>query len=239
MSRRRWIADRVEGDRAYLLGENAAHLVRVLRVKIGEEFEVVADGVLRLGTVVLGTDVKVEFRLGPQIPSAALPQVLVYLSIFKFDRMEWAIEKLTELGVAAITPLIAERSGRHLIKAAATRVTRWRKIAHEAAQQSRRVAPPEIGDPVLINKALSAAHGSHIVLSEAEQSVSLRTALASSHQPVVLAFGPEGGWTTEEIKYFADAGWKSASLGHTILRAETAAIAAVAVVMAELSDKKQ
>jgi 16S rRNA (uracil1498-N3)-methyltransferase len=232
MTRRRWIADRVEHDRAYLLGQNAAHLVRVLRVRVGEEFDVVAEGTLRLGKVLRATDDRVEFQLGAEIASAALPHVAVFISIFKFERLEWALEKLTELGVTAITPVIAQRSGQHLVKAATTRVTRWRKIVHEAAQQSRRIAPPDVAEPVPLNKILSATHGAHIVLSEAEQGVSLKAVLADARAPVALAFGPEGGWTEQELQFFMDAGWKSASLGQTILRAETAAIAAVAVAMA-------
>lgn len=235
MSRRRWIADRVEGDRAYLLDHNAAHLFRVLRVKLGEQFEVVADGVLRLGTVMFAAEHQVELQLGNEIASAALPAIHVYLSIFKFDRLEWALEKLTELGTAGITPVIARRSGSHLVKAAPTRVARWRKIAHEAAQQSRRVAPPEIAEPVPLKEIISAAEGKRIVLSEAEGSVSLKGALAGCQPPIALASGPEGGWSAEEIKLFADAGWKSASLGHTILRAETAPIAALAITMALLT----
>src|SRR5262249_38676696 len=121
MTRRRWIADRVEGDRAYLLEHNANHLFRVLRVKAGQEFEVVAGGVLRLGTVVFASESQVEFHLGPAIESATLPEVTVFLSIFKFDRMEWALEKLAELGVARVVPVIALRSGHHLVKAAPTR----------------------------------------------------------------------------------------------------------------------
>ncbi|HLW52975.1 MAG TPA: RsmE family RNA methyltransferase [Candidatus Angelobacter sp.] len=235
MTRRRWIADRVAGDRAYLIDQNAAHLVRVLRVKVGEQFEVVADGALRLGTVVLATDREVQFELGPEVASAAPTHVDVYLAIFKFDRLEWALEKLTELGVARITPIIAQRSAQHLVKAAPGRLARWRKIVHESAQQSRRAVPPEIVEPAPLRKIVSVVQGSRIVLSEAEQAVSLKAALANCRPPLALAFGPEGGWTPEEIKLFVDPGWKSASLGHTILRAETAAIAAVAVVMAELS----
>ncbi len=234
MTRRRWIADRVEGDRAYLLDHNAAHLFRVLRVKTGQEFEVVADGVLRLGTVVFASEDKVEFHLSEEIVSPVLPEVAAYLSLFKFDHLEWALEKLTELGVARIVPLIAQRSGHHLIKAAPTRLPRWRKIVHEAAQQSRRIAPPEIAEPVALKQIVAAAQGSRIVLSETEESISLKSALAACSPPLSLAFGPEGGWTAEEIQMFRNAGWKSASLGNTILRAETAAIAAVAVVMAEL-----
>jgi 16S rRNA (uracil1498-N3)-methyltransferase len=238
MTRRRWIADRVEGDRAFLLDQNADHLFRVLRAKAGQQFEVAAEGVLRLGTVVSAATDCVEFHLGATVESSALPEVSVYLSIFKFDRMEWALEKLTELGVARVVPIVAQRTGAHLAKAATTRLERWRKIVREASQQSRRVAPPEIAAPIALKKSIAEEKGSRIVLSEAEESVSLKTALAGVRPPLALAFGPEGGWTEEELALLAGSGWRSVSLGHTILRAETAAIAAVAVAMAELEENR-
>jgi 16S rRNA (uracil1498-N3)-methyltransferase len=235
MTRRRWIADRVEGDRAFLLGPNANHLFRVLRVKIGQEFDVAADGVLRLAKVVFASHDQVEFELGAEVESAALPQITVYVSIFKFDRFEWALEKLTELGVSHVVPMIAQRTEEHLAKAAAKRVERWRKIAREASQQARRIAPPEIADPLALKKAIEKAQGGRIVLSEAEEHVSLKTVLNDCAFPIAMAFGPEGGWSDAELELFHAAGWKPASLGHTILRAETASIAAVAVAMAELT----
>jgi 16S rRNA (uracil1498-N3)-methyltransferase len=205
-----------------------------LRVKVGQEFDVAADGVLRLAKVVSATHEQVELLLGDEVESAALPHVTVYLSIFKFDRMEWALEKLTELGVDRIVPMIAQRTEEHMAKAAAKRVERWRKIAREASQQARRVAPPEIAEPVLLKNAIGGHQGCGIVLSESENQISLKTALLGRRPPVALAFGPEGGWAESELALFNAAGWKPASLGHTILRAETAAIAAIAVAMAEL-----
>jgi len=234
MTRRRWIADRVEGDRAFLLGSNANHLFRVLRVKVGQEFDVAANGVLRFAKVVFASHDQVEFELGAEVESAALPQITVYISIFKFDRLEWALEKLTELGVSHVIPMIAQRTEEHLAKAAAKRVERWRKIAREASQQARRIAPPEIAEAVALKKAITEAQGNRIMLSEAEEHVLLKSALSDSKPPLALAFGPEGGWSEAELELFNASGWKAASLGHTILRAETASIAAVAVAMAEL-----
>ena len=234
MTRRRWIADRVEGDRAFLLGPNANHLFRVLRVKIGQEFDVAANGVLRSAKVVFASHDQVEFELGAEVESAALPQVTVYLSIFKFDRLEWALEKLTELGVSHVVPMIAQRTEEHLAKAAPKRVERWRKIVREASQQARRIAPPEIADPLALKIAIEKEQGSRIVLSESEEQLSLKSVLSGCKPPLALAFGPEGGWSEAELALFKAAGWESASLGHTILRAETAAIAAVAVAMAEM-----
>jgi 16S rRNA (uracil1498-N3)-methyltransferase len=233
MTRRRWIAERVEGNRAWLLGPNANHLFRVLRVKVGQEFDVAADGVLRSAKVVFASHDQVEFELGAEVESAALPHVTVYLSIFKFDRFEWALEKLTELGVGRIVPMIAQRTEEHLAKAAAKRVERWRKIAREASQQARRVAPPEIAEPMALKNAIANVEGGRIVLSEVEEKDSLKRVLADCAPPLSLAFGPEGGWSEAELALFDGSGWKPASLGHTILRAETAAIAALAVAMAE------
>jgi 16S rRNA (uracil1498-N3)-methyltransferase len=234
MTRRRWIADRVEGDHAYLLGQNAHHLFRVLRAEPGQQFDIAANGVLRLGTIMHATAHEVEFHLGEEVTSESLPEVAVYLSIFKFDRMEWAIEKLTELGVARIIPVIAARSAQHLAKAAEARVERWRKIAREAAQQARRIAPPEMAEPLGVDAVAKTFTNGGIILSEVEEAVSLKAALQGCRPPLSLAFGPEGGWTADELEMFHAARWKSASLGQTILRAETAAIAAVAVVMSQL-----
>jgi 16S rRNA (uracil1498-N3)-methyltransferase len=236
MTRRRWIADKVEGDRAYLLDNQANHLFRVLRAQTGQQYDVVANGVARLGTIAFASPDKVEFHLGEEVASEALPEIAIYLSIFKFDHMEWAIEKLTELGVTRIVPMVAARTSHHLIKAAEKRVERWRKIAKEASQQARRVSPPEIAEAVKLEKAVTAAMDLRIVLSEVEDSVSLKAALAGKHPPLAMAFGPEGGWSNEEASLFKTSGWQSATLGHTILRAETAAIAAVAVAMAEISE---
>jgi 16S rRNA (uracil1498-N3)-methyltransferase len=237
MTRRRWIADKVEGDRAYLLDNNANHLFRVLRAQAGQQYDVVADGVARLGTITFASPNKVEFHLGEEVLSEALPEIEIYLSIFKFDHMEWAMEKLTELGVTRIVPMVAARTSHHLIKAAETRVERWRKIAKEASQQARRVSPPEIAEAVKLEKAMAGAIGARIVLSEVEESVSLKAALAGIRPPLAMAFGPEGGWTEEEVQLFKDQEWLSATLGHTILRAETAAIAAVAVAVAETGEQ--
>src|SRR2546423_4271143 len=226
MTRRRWIADRVEGERAYLLGANADHLTRVLRAKTGQQFDIATRGAVRVGTIVSIASNEVEFALGPQVQSEPLPEVHVVLSIFKFDRLEWAIEKLTELGVASVMPAVANRTESHLAKAAEKRVDRWRKLAREAAQQARRLSAPEILSPVSLKKAILEAKGHCVVLSEAEKNTTLKSVLATCRAPLTLALGPVGGWTTEDLLMFQARGWRSASLGATILRAETAAIAA-------------
>ncbi len=234
MTRRRWIADEVSGDRAFLLGSNAEHLSRVLRSRIGQQFEIATPRGVRLGEIVEIEAERVVFALAKADESSSDQPVLdthLYLAIFKFDRMEWAIEKCTELGVTSIVPVIARRTDSPLAAASAKRVERWRKIAREAAQQSRRDAAPEIAAAIKLDKVISEAPGLQIVLSENEREQPLGT-VADRLQTVSLAIGPEGGWTDQELTAFAQNGWTSASLGPTILRTETAAIAAVAALQA-------
>jgi 16S rRNA (uracil1498-N3)-methyltransferase len=229
--RRRFLADEARGDVAYLTGQNAAHLARVLRVRVGQEFEVAADGVVRLGKVVTVNDDRVELALGDELRAAVLREMKLLVAIFKFDRMEWAIEKATELGATQIIPLVARRTDAHLAQAAGKRVERWRRIAHEASQQSRRVSPPVIGDPVKLKEAVTVKAEVRVVLAESEEDRMLKDAVGCSGS-VALAFGPEGGWTSDELVAFENAGWITASLGPTILRAETAVVAATAITAA-------
>jgi len=234
MTRRRWIADEISGSRAALVGANAEHLARVLRARIGQEFDIAAEGRVRRGRIISITSQRVEFELGEDLPAVVLPDITLLLAIFKFDRMEWAIEKATELGVARVVPLIAKRTDSRLASAAAKRVERWRRIARESAQQSRRVALPEIAEPVRLRELIDLATDRRIVLSEGEDQVFLKQAVAGCKGSLALAIGPEGGWTSDEDRAFREHGWIAASLGPTILRAETAAISAMSIVLAEL-----
>ena len=236
MTRRRWIADEVSGSRAALTGAHADHLARVLRARVGQEFDIATGASVRRARVAAISEGRVEFELGAELPSTSPAKITLALAIFKFDRMEWAIEKCTELGVSRIVPLIAQRTDAHLAAASAKRRERWQRIALQASEQSRRATPPEIASPLKLSETISLAAGLRIVLAESEQKTGLRDVLESQagEGELILAVGPEGGWTEGELQLFDNAGWISASLGSAILRAETAAIAATAIVASEL-----
>jgi 16S rRNA (uracil1498-N3)-methyltransferase len=235
MTRRRWIADEVSGNRAALVGQHAEHLVRVLRAKVGQQFDLIALGIIRRARITSVQKNRVEFELGANIPTSLPANISILLSIFKFDRMEWAIEKCTELGVARMVPVIAQRTEVHLASAAAKRMERWQRIVRQASEQSRRASVPELTAPMKLKDAMSLSTAQGVVLSELEQEVRLRDCVPHDVSAgLALAFGPEGGWTQPELALFREAGWKSASLGDTILRAETAVIAAVAVVLCDI-----
>ena len=208
-------------------------MARVLRAEVGQVFDVVAAGFLHRAEVTAVSPERVDFLLHEELESDHALPLHVYLAIFKFDHLEWGIEKATELGVAAITPVLARRTEKHLAQASAKRVERWRRIVHEASQQSRRTAVPQVADPVSLKLALVREQAAHrILLSETEGSLTLSEALRDSNETpgsYALAIGPEGGWAPEEMQLFTEHAWTHVTLGPRILRAETAAIAAIAI----------
>ncbi len=245
--RRRWIADEITGDTAALVGDHAAHLSRVLRAQVGQEFDIAAGDEVRRGTITTISYDRVEFALDAkphrkQSLNPTAPEVTLALAIFKFDRMEWAIEKCTEIGVARIIPIIARRTDAHLAAAAAKRHDRWQRLIRQASEQSRRESPPEIAAAIKLKDLAeeSVQFGespTRVVLDESLAESAAETSLteilqsSSPATEVVLAIGPEGGWTDSELTCFHDEGWTAASLGNTILRAETAAIVATALAI--------
>src|SRR3569833_3565114 len=181
MTRRRWIAERWDEATASLSGAQAEHMIRVLRVEVGTEADVVAGGHVFHAAVAGfsegggGATAEVRFNLLAEVEAEPAMPITLVMSIFKFDHMEWAIEKATELGVAAIVPVVARRTDKHLAQAAMKRVERWRRLAHEASQQSRRSDVPAIADPINLADHLKAASNlQRVVLAEQERGTMLR-----------------------------------------------------------------
>jgi 16S rRNA (uracil1498-N3)-methyltransferase len=242
MTRRRWIADTWTDSTASLTGAQAEHLARVLRAQPGTEADVVVNGHVFNAVIASAGTSEVRFTLMDEIASESALPVTLLLAVFKFDRLEWAIEKATELGVAAIVPVITRRTEKHLAQSAGKRAERWRRLVQEASQQSRRSDTPLVHDPIALAahlQQLSTAH--HILLAEDERDITLRQRIETAVNDTThaapqfeLAIGPEGGWTSDEIALFHKHGWLSASLGPRILRAETAAMAALAIASALL-----
>jgi 16S rRNA (uracil1498-N3)-methyltransferase len=235
MARRRFFVDTIHSQRAEISGRDAYHLTRVLRVEAGQRYEISDNNALYLAEVESARKEHVIFRVLEKLEPESLPvRMTLAAALIKFDRFEWIIEKATELGIETVIPLIAARGEKGLERAAAKRIERWRKIALEAAQQSRRSNLPQIDEPTSLRKALTHPAQYRFVLDEAggEPLAGLVPAERHASDTVALLIGPEGGWTEEERAQFAPANWRAASLGSTILRSETAAVAALAVISA-------
>ncbi len=228
--------DQVRNGRAEISGDDAQHLTRVLRVEAGEKYEISDNRNVYLAEVESARKTHVVFQTISKLDVIEPPvQLILCASLIKFDRFEWMIEKATELGVARIVPVTSVRTERGLEKAAGKRVERWRRIALEASQQSRRAHLPVIDEPVRWANALSIGAAYSYVLEEHPGARPFAAAFPearASSDTVALLVGPEGGWTDEERVDFSGAGWRPVSLGPSILRAETAAIAGLAIVSA-------
>jgi 16S rRNA (uracil1498-N3)-methyltransferase len=233
MARRRFFVDEVRDSGAALCGEDARHLRQVLRAEAGQRYELCDNRKVYLAEIAVVEKDLVSFRILEELPASEPPlRLTLMLSLIKFDRFEWALEKATELGVAAVVPVEAARSEKGLRAASAKRLERWRKIAVESSQQSRRARLPEVQPAVAFEEALARAAAGRLFLEEKTGARPVLDALPpDASGGIALLVGPEGGWTDAERARAAEAGWTPVSLGPTILRAETAAIAGLAVLL--------
>jgi 16S rRNA (uracil1498-N3)-methyltransferase len=236
MARRRFLVAQIRDNAAEIRGEEARHLARVLRAEPGQQYEISDGAAAYLAEIAVVEKERVVFRVVAALdPPPATLRLTLCAALVKFDRFEWMVEKATELGVAAIVPVNAARSEKGLVEAARKRAERWRRIAHESCQQARRLGPPEINGPVPLGVALTLDTGLRYFLDEQPGAPPLLAAIPPpperrATEPLTLLTGPEGGWTDAERAAAIAAGWAPVSLGPLILRAETAAIAAAALL---------
>jgi len=212
-------------------GDEFHHSIRVVRVREGEEVEVF-DRAGKMAKAVVASIAKdsAVLNVGEEIPSRESTIAIdLAMAIINLDKFELVLQKATELGVRSIIPLITERvelrPERYSGKAA-----RWQKIVFEAVKQSGRSRVPAIEEPVELEELLK-REGTKI-LFDADAS----PATQQPSNPVTLIIGPEGGWSDHELEAARTAGCEFARLGPRRLRAETAAIAAVAILTARLGD---
>jgi 16S rRNA (uracil1498-N3)-methyltransferase len=228
---------RLQGDRVTLTGEEHRRVCRVLRLRAGDritlfdgagnECEAVLEepGSRSVAAVIVG-------RRTVSAPSG--PAVTLLVGLTKGERMDLVVQKATELGVAGLVPVETTRVVPRLeAERARGRRARWLTIAREAARQCGRADAPTVAEITPFAAALrqAPAEALKLIFWEEAAGVPLRTCLpAAAPAKVVLAVGPEGGFAPEEIAAAEAAGFRIASLGPRTLRAETAAIVAVALV---------
>lgn len=229
-------------DCAYLTGQDVNHITRVLRQKPGDEL-LLCDGE--------GTDYRARIlsfdkeSLSAEIlaamPSETEPAVKVtlYQGLPKQGKMEWIIEKCTEMGITAIVPVQMARSVVKLDGAqAAKKLERWQKTAREAAKQCGRGVIPQIMPPVTLEALTREALPEFLLLPyEEERTTPVKEALrGAAAKSAGIFIGPEGGFTPEEAAHLVSLGAKSVSLGRRILRTETAGLTALALLLYEFDE---
>jgi 16S rRNA (uracil1498-N3)-methyltransferase len=210
-----------------LTSEQTRYLRTVLRLKTGDEIEVF-DG--RGGRFRAWLE-EGSLRLGEKLPQepARADEVTLVQALAKGEKMDLVVQKATELGVARIVPLASERSIVKLDAArAGSRTGRWRKVAQEAARQSQRTDVPRIDEPVTWDGVFTLGPG--LLLDPEERTLRLGQA-ARGVSRVLIAVGPEGGFSPEERERAVQAGMLPVGLGPLVLRTETAGLAALAVIL--------
>lgn len=225
--------DAIEGGAAELRGDDALHLTRVLRAEAGRQYEISDGRQAYLAEIEEARGDRVVFRVVAPVDSPALPvRIALCAALVKFDRFEWMVEKATELGVERILPVETAKVEKGLLEASRKRRERWERIARESSQQARRVSAPEIAEAAGFQQSLAVEADCRYFLEESVAPPLLRLLPSNraATDRVALLTGPEGGWTAAEREAAAAAGWRPASLGPLVLRAETAAMAAVAVI---------
>lgn len=224
----------VVGRDLVLSRDQARQIASVLRLAAGDQVVLVADGEeveYRLDRV---SAAAVEGTAVARRPAPAEPRVRLVLGLplLRGEHSELVIESTTQLGVARFVPYTSARSVARTLGGEKRR--RWERIAREAVETSRRARLPEIGPVLAWTRLLEALEGDVLVAWEEERALRLADAVPRGSAAVSLVIGPEGGLAADEVELARAAGARIVSLGRRPLRAETAAIAAVAQLMAAL-----
>ena len=220
----------VAGEQATLGERESRHVVSVLRLGSGTEIELFdGTGVLYRGRIQTDSRQKVTVRIlsSERVAEPGRPLTLMQ-GLLKGKKMDFLVQKATELGVQTLQPLLCRYSERQRISSG--QLDRWHRIMLEACKQSRRIAPMTIAAPVSLKALDLTAFSTGILFWEGERAASITPDLLGNDGPTGLVFGPEGGLHDDEVAWFKEAGFHPVSLGRQTLRAETAALAGTAII---------
>jgi len=239
MSERRLFVppERLGGGRVIIAGDDHRHLARVLRAQPGTSvtlFDGVGGEIDARVLRVARDETELELGARREPPAAAVAPLTLLTAVPRGGRMDLLVQKTCELGVARIVPVTTERS---VVRPEPGRSARWEKIAREAARQCGRADVPVVAAATALAAALAAPElpSRRLVLWEQQRGRPLRAALGTP-EPTAVLVGPEGGFAPTEIAAAEAAGFVPVALGPRILRVETAAIVAVALVAEAYGD---
>ncbi|MBO8127420.1 MAG: 16S rRNA (uracil(1498)-N(3))-methyltransferase [Firmicutes bacterium] len=234
------------GDKVTLDGADSRHLVKVLRLSSGDQFELVSEARLYLASLRVADSREAEAEVLVELPKESEPELEVVLvqGLPKGDKMDLIVQKATELGVSAVIPLEVERSVVHYSgDKARKKVERWQKIAREAAKQSGRLKIPQVSQVMGLTELARDVQfweGLHILAWEGAAKPLKEILRTGAERPkrVVIYIGPEGSFSDSERELILSKGAEAVSLGPRILRTETAGIALTSMIMYEYDQIK-
>jgi len=218
--------------------EESDHMMKVLRMKAEDSLQIIAADRLYGGRIAIVRDGMVDVVPTEELPSPE-PQVRVTLvqGLPKADKLEWIVQKATELGVHQVLPVEMARSVARITPKEEKKRGRLGRIALEAAKQAGRAHVPQVLPAVRFTDALPILRGRIYVAWEEADTLRLsRAVIDDQPEEITLVIGPEGGITADEITRLTALGAKPVTLGRRILRTETAGLCALAVTMAALGE---
>lgn len=231
-----FVDEEIQSDEFSLFGEDGRHISKSLRMSKGESLTLCSPS----GTVhnciveeIDGDMVRVNILSSEKSQAEPDVKVTLYQALTKGDKMELIIQKAVEIGVHKIVPMISSRCvSRPDKKSLSKKIVRWQKIAKQAAMQSGRGIVPQIGECVTFNEAVKNATGEKVIFYELGGE-SVKTILKEKPSEISMFIGSEGGFSSEEVNLVIENQGKKATLGKRILRAETAPLVALTLIMYE------
>lgn len=235
--------EQVFQDRIEIIGKDVKHIKNVLRLRKKDKIEVLSEGKTHICEIEeLASDRVIVSILdafeGKNEPTI---DIILFQGVAKGDKMDFIIQKSTEVGVKEIYPLITNRTVVKIKdeKREQKKIERWRTIAEEAAKQSKRDMVPKVHSTIDFKEMLEILKGEEniIIPYEMEETFTLKEALkdVKGHR-ISIIIGPEGGFDEEEVKLVKDVAGKAVTLGPRILRTETAGILTMSIILYELGD---
>ncbi|MCA9144617.1 MAG: 16S rRNA (uracil(1498)-N(3))-methyltransferase [Planctomycetaceae bacterium] len=231
MSRRFFVDSPITGETATLIGQEAQHLSKVMRAQIGDELLLFDGGGAEFTAIVqkLGrSEVELSIVERHDVDRELSFRLVIGVALPKGDRQRWLVEKLVELGVTELVPLVTARS---VAQPSGNALDRLRRAVVEASKQCGRNRLMSIGEAKSLDALLSETS------KDATRLIAHPPCLGENASPwpthahnVIVAIGPEGGFTDEEMALSVERGWGKTSLGSRILRTETAAVAIASLI---------
>lgn len=228
----RFFAEKINGDTAVFDKDESYHLAMVLRMECGQEIEVICDSKLYLAQIDDNDKKQATAKIieEKEVNSEPEMKVTLFQGVPKGSKMDFVVQKCTELGVDTVAPVLTKRC---VAKASDSKVDRLNRIAFESCKQCKRVAVPEVKECTDLKNVDFSDFDLVVLAYEEEEALSIKEALNASNKPekAAVIIGPEGGFEKEEVEALKSQGAKCVSLGKRILRSETAGMAVLTAML--------
>jgi len=219
-------------DKYILSKEDSYHITKVMRYSVSDKIEIVDNCALYIAEITETTPLVIAKRVEQLQCMDNSTNITIAQSLVNEQKMDYILQKGTELGAFEFIPLITDRSVVKVNEKIKKKISRWNTITKEASEQSKRITIPKVTNPHTINELLKLDYDYKILCSVNEVSKSIKTVLSNVKESdrILVVIGPEGGFTKEEEKKMHENGFVSVSLGDRVLRTETASLLVLSII---------